>query len=73
MIDKFWKFFSESYWIDVLIKTHWESLEQIVKFFWETVILPNMSEFWLKFLFQLPKDMLLELIAKNSSRSENIV
>ena len=35
-------------------------------------MMPKMQWQWLKFLFQLPKDLVLELTGKHFSRSEHI-
>jgi len=68
------KTFSERYWKNAFIKTHWMSLEQTWTNWWffEKVIFPKIGWSWLKFGFQLPKDMGLEPIRKHSSFSEPI-
>ena len=49
---------------NAFLKTHWGPLERIGtnKYFFEKVILPKIARSWLKFGFQLPKDIVLELI-----------
>ena len=60
---------------NAFIKTHRRSLEQIGTNWWFKKKRENVSKIswpWLKFGFQLPKDMVLELIQKHSSCSEPI-